>query len=217
MTESASSSVGISLPEETGPFQGFRKPGNSFGLPKRHSFAARKDDLYESPPEAVYALMKAEHLPKKIWEPACGPGAIVKVLRGAEHEVVATDLREYGCPDAVGNVDFLKTWDARGCDTIVTNPPFKIVNEFIEHALRLVQNVVVLARLQLLTSVRRKDIMTADRLVRVHVFRNRLPMMHRAGWEGKQNTSQQDYGWFVFGEASQFHRDPTIHWLTWEK
>jgi hypothetical protein len=41
---------------------------------KRHAVKSRKDDLYETPPEAVAALLRAENLPEVIWEPACGPG-----------------------------------------------------------------------------------------------------------------------------------------------
>jgi hypothetical protein len=53
--------------------------------PARHALAARKDDLYETPPEAVEALMRVEQLPHHIWEPACGPGSIVGILRATGH------------------------------------------------------------------------------------------------------------------------------------
>ena len=43
--------------------------------PGRHSIAARKDDLYETPSEAVRAL-NVESLPQSVWEPACSPGGI---------------------------------------------------------------------------------------------------------------------------------------------
>jgi hypothetical protein len=42
----------------------------------------RGNDLYETPDVAIHALMRAEQLPDVIWEPACGPGRIVNVLRG---------------------------------------------------------------------------------------------------------------------------------------
>ena len=52
----------------------------------------RGNDLYETPTVAVHALLRAEKLPHFLWEPACGPGAIVNVLRGAGHTVLASDL-----------------------------------------------------------------------------------------------------------------------------
>ena len=60
-----------------------------------HPLSHRGDDLYETSPEAVYALLTAEQLPHYLWEPACGPGAIVRVLREAGHQVLATDLVDY--------------------------------------------------------------------------------------------------------------------------
>ena len=47
--------------------------------------------IAKTPQEAVLALLRVERLPHRIWEPACGPGAIVKVLRAAGHDVVAAD------------------------------------------------------------------------------------------------------------------------------
>ena len=70
-------------------------------------YAERGLDLYETPAPAVRALLDVEALSGPIWEPACGPGAIVGVLRAAGHRVIATDVVDYGCPDAAGGVDFL--------------------------------------------------------------------------------------------------------------
>ena len=61
----------------------------------RHPDSAHGNDLYETPELATLALLRAEPLPRKIWEPACGPGAIVRVLRDAGHRVIATDLIDY--------------------------------------------------------------------------------------------------------------------------
>jgi hypothetical protein len=43
--------------------------------PGRHRLTERRDDLYETPPEAVRALLRVESLPESIWEPGCGPAA----------------------------------------------------------------------------------------------------------------------------------------------
>ena len=76
---------------------------------------------------------------------------------------------------------------------VVTNPPFKIGDEFVSHALALgVPKVVMLLRLQFIESERRSAILDDGSLARLHVFSNRLPMMHRAGWEGPKATSYND-------------------------
>ena len=98
----------------------------------RHPDFARGNDLYETPEVATLALLRAVALPRMIWEPACGPGAIVRVLRAAGHRVIATDLVEYRSPDQDhGGRDFLlerKTPD--GVEMIITNPPGKVASQF---------------------------------------------------------------------------------------
>lgn len=179
----------------------------------------RGDDLYESPPEAVHALLQAEKLPECIWEPACGPGAIVNVLRGAGHRVYATDLVDYGLEDSEHGVDFLMEHQQPGfyIGAIVTNPPFKLAGEFVTHALALgVPKVCMLLRLAFLESERRSAILDGGLLARVHVFKNRLPMMHRAGrgtQVAKTNSSAMAFAWFVWDFS---HKGPTeIRRIAW--
>lgn len=178
--------------------------------------ADRKNDLYESPPEAVKALLKAEVLPETIWEPACGPGSIVRVLRAAGHQVYATDLVDYASPDQDNHGwDFLSERQLPiGVQAIVTNPPFKNASEFVLHALDLCPRVVMLLRLAFLESTKRAPILDGGHLARVHVFRNRLPMMHRDGWTGPKVSNPTAFAWFVWDRN---HSGPTeLHRLSWE-
>jgi hypothetical protein len=101
--------------------------------------AERGDELYETPPEATHALLQAERIPHCVWEPCCGPGAIVRVLRGASHRVIATDLVDYGSRDQDhSGWDFLlERRVPDGVEMILTNGPFKLAGEFVEHALEL--------------------------------------------------------------------------------
>src|SRR5262245_43583018 len=94
-------------------------------LTGRHPYAERGHDLYETDPRVIKALVEAEKLPRKIWEPAAGRGAIVNVLREHGHFVVASDLVDYGVPGQQAGVDFLKTTRApAGCTCVLTNPPY---------------------------------------------------------------------------------------------
>ncbi len=174
----------------------------------------RGDDLYETPPVAVTAIMKRETLPSVVWEPACGPGAIVGVLRAAGHTVIATDLIDWGCPDSGSRRDFLFEKRApHGCECIITNPPYKLAQEFVLKARELAPKVVMLLRLGFLESERRRNILESGDLSRVYVFRNRLPMMHRRGWTGPRASSATAYAWFVWDRA---HTGPTvIHRISW--
>lgn len=184
---------------------------------KRHALSERGDDLYETPPVAVRALLRVEKLPRYIWEPACGPGAIVKELRAVGHHVFASDLCCYD-PDHqdAGNWDFLLE---QRCppgfgQAIVTNPPFKLAHEFVAHALTLCPKVIMLLRLAFLESEKRRDILDTGELARVHVFRKRLPMMHRDGWEGPKASSGMAFAWFVWDTN---YKGPTeLNRISWD-
>lgn len=176
---------------------------------KAHAHEERGEDLYESPTVAVNALLEIEWLPELIWEPACGPGAIVRPLRREGHTVIASDLVDYQCEGQEAGVDFLRLTSApAGCTTIVSNPPYKIANDFVRRALVLCPRVIMLMRFAFLASgSKRNDILDGGCLARVHLFANRLPMMHRAGWQGKQTTSDTDFAWFVWDRS---HYGPTL-------
>ena len=168
------------------------------GNPGRDRLRVRQEDLYETPPGAVYALLEVEQLPHHIWEPACGRGAITDILRNHGHTVRATDLTDYGCPDSESRVDFLmETQRSFTTSAIVTNPPYKLADQFVRHALWHCPKAVMLLRLAFLEGTRRSDLVD-HALSRVWVFRNRLPRMHRDGWDGPKATSTIAFAWFVF-------------------
>ena len=184
---------------------------------QRHAHAERGHDLYETPSVAVEALLRVLALPRgAIWEPACGRGAIANVLRAHGHHVVCSDLIDYGTdPTAIYGMDFLKTTkvpDGVGC--ILTNPPYMITNKFIDHALELCPNVVMLLRLAF------AGIGTAivgpgrTGLRRIFVFRKRLPMMHRDGWKGRKANSGMAFAWFIWQRGYRGH--PIMQRISWD-
>jgi len=111
-------------------------------------------DLYPTPVNAVESIMGLVHSlnVKKVWEPACGDGRIARVLEWHGYDVLGTDLREhtgYG----FGGLDFINDdparkwgWDTSDVDLIITNPPFSLAREFIERALSITPNVIMLVK-----------------------------------------------------------------------
>ena len=152
----------------------------------------RGDDVYETPAAAVEALLRVESLPGHIWEPCCGSGRIAEVLRAHGHRVTASDL--------VGDrIDFLMERRApEGVEALVTNPPYKLAADFVRHGLALVPMAAMLLRLNFLESAARSDLIDGGGLARVHVFADRLPRMHRQGWEGPRASSTTAFAWFVW-------------------
>ena len=187
-------------------------------LTQKAPLAVRRDDLYETPECATRALLKVEAIPSgAVWEPACGPGAIVRALRAAGLEVWATDLVDYDSPDQDQHgIDFLMECGRAPyfIGSVITNPPFKLADQFVRHAVLLSPRVYMLLRLAFLESERRRAIRESGFLRRVYVFRNRLPMMHRAGWTGPRASSAMAFAWFCFDRNNP---GPTeLRWISWE-
>jgi hypothetical protein len=180
----------------------------------RHSLADRGHDCYSTPPIAVEALLRVETLAYRIWEPAAGRGHIVRALRDAGHEVIASDILHYDFALDF-EADFLTQARApAGTELILTNPPFRYATRFVDHALTLCPRVIMLARLAFLESKCRSRILDTGMLAAIHVFKKRLPMMHREGWTGRRANSGMPFAWFVWNRN---HDGPaTVDCITWE-
>jgi hypothetical protein len=141
------------------------------------------------------------------------------VLRAAGHDVVASDITDYGIPITAPGYwrrDFLLEHAApAGTECICTNPPYRFAADFVRHALALCPRAIFLLRLAFLESVGRSDILDGGKLAHVYVFRNRLPMMHRDGWTGPRATSAIPFAWFCWDAA---HKGaPELHRISWER
>lgn len=167
-----------------------------------------KDDFYPTPPEGTEALLRVESFDGAIWEPACGDGAISKVLEAAGHTVVSTDLvdRGYGTP----RVDFLMESHSLA-PNIVTNPPFKMVLPFVRASLALTTGkVAMLLRLACLEGTERRGLFESSPIARVHVFSRRLPFK-RPGWEDTGAGGMLPFAWFVWEHG--YTGKPTLGWI----
>jgi hypothetical protein len=128
--------------------------------------------------------------------------------------VIASDVYDYGELHFIGN--FLAQQQVpAGCECILTNPPYQIVEPFVAHALELSPLVIMLLRLAFLESERRCHILEDRGLARVHVFRKRLPMMHRDQWAGRKANSGMAFAWMIWDRN---HTGPTtIDRISWER
>lgn len=195
---------------------------------KTASAADRGPDFYSSPYAALPPLLVAEgrKLPKTIWEPSCGNGALVLPLRRLGHSVVATDLHDWGCPSGMGGFDFFSaTVDQFGAELdtaqtpwgIVTNPPFGAVEDYIKRAVGLAPYVALLLRLAFLESEGRMNWFPHVGLQRVHIIAERLPMMHRHNWDGpKLDKAGLCFAWFIFEREKRIRKTVPLRWVSWK-
>jgi hypothetical protein len=77
-------------------------------------------DFYPTPAWATYALIDNEKFSGDIWEPACGDGAMSKVLAEIGRPIDSSDLYDRGFGEI--GIDYLTS--KRQATNIITNPPF---------------------------------------------------------------------------------------------
>ena len=183
-----------------------KKKGKNFSA-NNATGKRRKSDFYETPYTLTRKFLDVEYFNKNstVCEPACGGGAITRVLK--EHweddKVTAYDQE----------TNFL--WETGEYDYIITNPPFSIAFEFIQRAKLVAKSkFAFLLPLSYLHGKKRFDEIYSDRtygLEKVYVF-TRYPMLGEALREdGKYNTGMMVYAWFVF--EKDYDGSPVIDWI----
>lgn len=165
-----------------------------------------KHDFYPTPSYVTNDLMDREIFNGKIWECACGDGAIAKVLVERGYNVVATDLIDRGYGESP--IDFLTC--TMKSENIVTNPPYSLGEKFVKHALNLTTGkVAMFLKLQFLEGQSRRAMFESSPLARVWVYSKRVTQ-HRNG-DKKQYTGMMCFAWFVWEHG--FSGEPIIKWI----
>jgi hypothetical protein len=151
-------------------------------------------DYYATQPIAAEWLCKIENLDHNIWECACGEGHLAKVFEREGYKVKGTDLIDRGYGE--GGIDFLMYYEEWDGD-IVTNPPYKYAQEFIEHALDLVKpghKVCMFLKVQFLEGKNRRKLFNSTPPSRVWVSSSRI----QCGKNGEFKGSMVAYAWYIW-------------------
>ena len=185
-----------------------------------------ENDYYATPFKAtedvLNALLKSgETLGNDtILEPSAGEGHIVKVLKDfyPYNEITANDIAYRDSRlgiDINGGIDFLNYEPHRKFDTIITNPPFTLAQEFIEKALELSNHYVIMfAKIQLLEGDKRRKMFDNSPLKYVYVFSKRVNPLRNGeptDEKGKPWASTMCFAWFVW--EKNYEGEPIIRWL----
>lgn len=166
---------------------------------RQSGWERRPLEKYESPAWVTSALLGfIQAKPGTIWEPACGQGQMVRVLKD-QFLVLASDI------DA--GTDFLKAQRlpdpaVRG---IITNPPYNLAEDFCAHALKLTAPVKGFVAMLL-----RVDFDSAK--TRAHLFRDcpafakKIVLTKRIAWfveeDGKPKASPSyNHCWMIWDHA----------------
>lgn len=175
-------------------------------------YIREENDYYATPPTCTEALLEKENFTGTVLEPCCGEGHISKVLKDNGLDVDSNDMINRGYGETFK--DFLKE-DFEKHDNIITNPPFKYAQEFIEKSLSLANSkVAIFAKLQLLEGVKRREMFKNAPLKYIYVFSKRqTPWKNgeQLNPQGKKWASTICFAWFVFEKG--YKGSPMVDWI----
>lgn len=150
---------------------------------------------------------------KRVWEPACGQGHMARALSEYFGLVYSSDAHDYGS----GAVrDFLFPGDEPAFDWLITNPPFRLAEQFAHTMIdRAVEGCAILVRTSFLEGVGRyKGLFSQRKPAAILQFTERVPM-HKGRVEENGSTATS-YCWIVW--TCRPHRPdasgvPAMEWI----
>ena len=179
-----------------------------------HSEGKREEnDFYATEPKAIIELLKYEKFNKDIWECACGQNHIANVLKDSDYNVRCSDLIER--IKGIEIKDFLadtntELWKG----DIITNPPYKYAQQFIEKSLDIIpegNKVAMFLKIQFLEGKKRKLLFQKYPPKVLYVSSSRLNCAKNGDFETYKTNSAIAYGWFIWEKG--FKGDTVIKWF----
>lgn len=176
-----------------------------------HSVGKRQpEDYYATDPLSAKLLL--ENLPElnNIWECACGEGHLAKVFNRAEKLAKATDLINRGYGD-VKNFSLCNEPYHNG--DIVTNPPYKYVQQFVEHALSLVDTgryVCMFLKVLFLEGKARKKLFNKYPPKTIYVSSSRINCAKNGDFN-TYTSSAIAYAWFIWQKG--YTGETIVKWI----
>lgn len=169
-------------------------------------------DFFPTPPWATRALCEwlkgyLDLGTLSCWEPACGQGHMSRPLREYFKAVRASDIFPYGCG---ATEDFLLSPTDAATDFTITNPPFRLGEQFAWAALQRSEvGVALLVRTAFLESADRyAKLFKHDAPTDILQFVERVPM--QKGILNRNGSTATAYCWLVWrkhfaGMTTLFH------------
>jgi hypothetical protein len=197
-----------------------------------HAVMSQRIEAHDSlvyfltPPWATRALcewleVQQEQLAlRTAWEPACGECDMARPLAEYFKSVEASDIKDYSIhrgkeQTRVG--DFLLTWEhpphhrQAPRDWVITNPPFRLGEQFARTALSVAKRgVALLVRTAFLESAERfRSLYSETPPTDILQFVERVPMFK--GRLDKGGSTATAYCWLVWRKPSPYRTQ--FHWL----
>lgn len=166
-------------------------------------------------------LLEKEKFVNEIWEPACGENHITKVLCKHGHKVKTSDIIDRVGDGTIEIIDFLNgTTDDSFKDMdidIITNPPYKYAQQFVEKAMDCVgegHKVAMYLRLSFLEGKKRRGMFRKYQPKVVYVASGRMGCAKNGKFTDEENQYEAGavaFAWFVWEKG--YTGDTKLDWF----
>lgn len=171
----------------------------------------QQEDYYATDPKALKLLLELETFAPIVWECACGEKHLSDVLTEKGYSVRSSDIINR-CDNEV--LDFLSDDVTHWEGDIITNPPYKQAQEFIEKALSIIpegNKVAMFLKVTFLEGKKRKQLFEKYPPKIIYVSSSRITCAKNGDFDGTKYNSAIAYAWFVWEKGYQ--GDPVIKWF----
>jgi hypothetical protein len=158
-----------------------------------------ENDYYATNPHALeiaLPTLQSIGLDKNVWECSCGGGHLSEELIKNGYKVYSSDLIDRGYGQVKDFLECSDKWDG----DILTNPPFKLAEDFIKKSMELLHNghkAIFFLKVQFLESQKRKQLFEKYPPKYVIVNSERQQCAKNAEFD-KYTATTQFYCWFIF-------------------
>lgn len=170
----------------------------------------QKDDFYATEPKAIRELLKVyNEFNNNIWECCCGQGHLSEELKSNGYDVMSSDKinRNYG--------NVIDIFDIKENNRdVITNPPYKIAKEVIEHLLNISDKNIIIAMLlkvQFLEGKGRKDFFKKYPMKYLYISSSRIRTCKNGDFEKYKNVNSIAYGWYIWEVGNK--EETKIRWF----
>ena len=175
-----------------------------------------QEDFYATNPKALEIFLDKLQkdgiaLNKNVWECACGMGHLSEVLDRNGFIVRSTDLVhrwEYS-DDVLDFLEETETWKG----DILTNPPFKLAEKFLEKGMELLEDgnrLYLFLKIQFLEGQKRKELFKKFPPRFVYCYSARQQCARDADFE-KYTATTQFYAWYVWEKG--WNGSTILRWI----
>ena len=152
-------------------------------------------DFYSTPFSLTRELMKLIDIPKQstFYEPCAGNGAITKVLKEHDYNVIEDDIR-------TTKKDFLD-YDGK-VPYLITNPPFSLFDDIVLKAQQITEKqYIILLKTNFFGAYKRNELGVWKHLKELHIFNRQVDYRTPLREDGHFHVGNLITGWGIFDKS----------------